>query len=117
LKANILVLLMALAIVDYESSNLHQQENRQSQQEAQPEDRGNCGQASNCRQDLNYEFMRHAIGLLVGLLCPVVGSYLVVQRMALLGDVIAHCVLPGLSLFRFQGLDRPRSSRQHSVII
>lgn len=56
---------------------------------------------------LNYEFMRHAIaiGLLVGILCPVVGSYLVVQRMALLGDVMAHCVLPGLSLSFFLGID------------
>jgi manganese/iron transport system permease protein len=56
---------------------------------------------------LNYEFMRHAIaiGLLVGILCPVVGSYLVVQRMALLGDVMAHCVLPGLSLFLFLGIE------------
>jgi manganese/iron transport system permease protein len=55
----------------------------------------------------NYEFMRHAIaiGLLVGILCPVVGSYLIVQRMALFGDVIAHCVLPGLSLSFFLGVD------------
>lgn len=58
-------------------------------------------------EPLNYEFMRHAltIGLLVGILCPVVGSYLVVQRMALLGDVMAHCVLPGLSLSLFLGID------------
>ncbi|ACK73104.1 ABC-3 protein [Gloeothece citriformis PCC 7424] len=56
---------------------------------------------------LNYEFMRNAlgIGILVGLLCPVVGSYLIVQRMALLGDVIAHCVLPGLSISFFLGID------------
>jgi manganese/iron transport system permease protein len=55
----------------------------------------------------HYEFMRHAIvvGLLVGILCPVVGSYLIVQRMALFGDVIAHCVLPGLSLSFFLGVD------------
>jgi manganese/iron transport system permease protein len=57
---------------------------------------------------LKYEFMRNAIaiGVLVGILCPVVGSYLIVQRMALLGDVIAHCVLPGLSLSVFLGIDR-----------
>jgi manganese/iron transport system permease protein len=56
---------------------------------------------------LGYEFMRNAIaiGILVGILCPVVGSYLIVQRMALLGDVIAHCVLPGLSLSFFFGID------------
>ncbi len=58
-------------------------------------------------EPLNYEFMRHAIaiGVLVGILCPVVGSYLIVQRMALLGDVIAHCVLPGLSISFFLGID------------
>lgn len=58
-------------------------------------------------EPLNYEFMRHAIaiGIVVGILCPVVGSYLIVQRMALLGDVIAHCVLPGLSVSFFLGID------------
>ncbi|NEQ22575.1 MAG: metal ABC transporter permease [Microcoleus sp. SIO2G3] len=56
---------------------------------------------------LDYEFMRNAIaiGLIVGVLCPIVGSYLIVQRMALLGDVIAHCVLPGLSVSFFLGTD------------
>lgn len=55
----------------------------------------------------HYEFIRHAIvmGVLVGILCPIVGSYLIVQRMALLGDVIAHCVLPGLSISFFLGID------------
>ncbi|MBP5972028.1 metal ABC transporter permease [Brasilonema sp. CT11] len=58
-------------------------------------------------EPLSYEFMRNAlvIGILVGILCPVVGSYLIVQRMALLGDVIAHCVLPGLSISFFLGID------------
>lgn len=58
-------------------------------------------------EPLGYEFMRNAltIGLLIGILCPVVGSYLIIQRMALLGDVIAHCVLPGLSISFFLGID------------
>ncbi|NJR53022.1 MAG: metal ABC transporter permease [Leptolyngbyaceae cyanobacterium CSU_1_3] len=58
-------------------------------------------------EPLGYEFMRNAIviGILVGVLCPVVGSYLIVQRMALLGDVIAHCVLPGLSVSFFLKID------------
>jgi manganese/iron transport system permease protein len=49
---------------------------------------------------LGYEFMRNALaaGVLVGILCPVMGTYLIVQRMALLGDVIAHAVLPGLAI-------------------
>lgn len=51
-------------------------------------------------EPLTYEFMRQALltGLLVGALCPVVGTYLIVQRMALLGDVIAHAVVPGLAI-------------------
>jgi manganese/iron transport system permease protein len=58
-------------------------------------------------EPLSYEFMRNAIAIsiLIGILCPVVGSYLIVQRMALLGDVIAHCVLPGLSISFFLGID------------
>ena len=56
---------------------------------------------------LNYEFVRNAIaiGVVVGILCPIVGSYLIVQRMALMGDVIAHAVLPGLSISFFLGID------------
>jgi len=58
-------------------------------------------------EPLGYEFMRNAItvGILTGILCPVVGTYLIVQRMALLGDVIAHAVLPGLAIAFFLGVD------------
>jgi manganese/iron transport system permease protein len=54
-------------------------------------------------EPLNFEFMRNAlmVGVLVGVLCPVVGTYLLVQRMALLGDVMAHSVLPGLAIAFF----------------
>lgn len=58
-------------------------------------------------EPLAYEFMRNALasGILIGILCPVVGTYLVVQRMALLGDVIAHAVLPGLAIANFLGIE------------
>ncbi len=54
----------------------------------------------------NYEFMRQALmaGVLIGILCPIVGTYLIVQRMALLGDVVAHAVLPGLAIANFFNL-------------
>ncbi|MEM9768461.1 MAG: metal ABC transporter permease [Cyanobacteria bacterium P01_D01_bin.71] len=47
--------------------------------------------------------MRQALmaGVLMGILCPIVGTYLLVQRMALLGDVVAHAVLPGLAIANF----------------
>lgn len=56
---------------------------------------------------LNYEFMRLALiaGLLVGILCPIVGSVLIVQRLAMLGDVVAHAVLPGLAIAHFLGIN------------
>jgi manganese/iron transport system permease protein len=54
-------------------------------------------------EPLGFEFMRNAlmVGILSGILCPVVGTYLLVQRMALLGDVMAHSVLPGLAIAFF----------------
>jgi manganese/iron transport system permease protein len=58
-------------------------------------------------EPLGYEFIRNAIavGILTGILCPVVGTYLIVQRMALLGDVIAHAVLPGLAIAFWGGFN------------
>ncbi|HLP87052.1 MAG TPA: metal ABC transporter permease [Nostocaceae cyanobacterium] len=51
-------------------------------------------------EPLQYSFMQRSlvIAILVGLLCAVVGSYLMVQRLALLGDAISHSVLPGLAI-------------------
>jgi manganese/iron transport system permease protein len=58
-------------------------------------------------EPLGFEFMRNAlsVGILVGILCPVVGTYLIVQRMTLLGDVMAHSVLPGLAIAFFWRID------------
>ena len=54
-------------------------------------------------EPLGSEFMRNAlaVGILIGILCPVIGAYLIVQRMSLLGDVMAHSVLPGLAIAFF----------------
>ncbi|NJL36712.1 MAG: metal ABC transporter permease [Leptolyngbyaceae cyanobacterium SM1_4_3] len=51
-------------------------------------------------EPLSYEFMQRSliVAVLVGLICAVVGSYLMVQRLALLGDAISHSVLPGLAI-------------------
>ncbi|MEH2420125.1 MAG: metal ABC transporter permease [Nostoc sp.] len=58
-------------------------------------------------EPLSFEFMRGAIvtAILLGILCAVVGNYLIVQRMGILGDVIAHAVLPGLAIAFFLGID------------
>lgn len=51
-------------------------------------------------EPLQYGFMQRAllVAVLVGVVCAVVGSYLMVQRLALLGDAISHSVLPGLAI-------------------
>ncbi|NHC34144.1 metal ABC transporter permease [Scytonema millei] len=58
-------------------------------------------------EPLSFEFMRLALvtAILLGVLCSIVGTYLIVQRMGLLGDVIAHAVLPGLAIAFFLGID------------
>ncbi len=49
---------------------------------------------------LSYMFMQRAmvVAVAVGIICSVMGSYLLVQRMALLGDAISHSLLPGLAI-------------------
>jgi manganese/iron transport system permease protein len=50
-------------------------------------------------EPLQYGFMQCSliIAILVALLCAVVGSYLMVQRLTLLGNTISHSVLQGLA--------------------
>ncbi len=58
-------------------------------------------------EPLKYSFMQRSliVAVLVGLLCAVVGSYLMVQRLALLGDAISHSVLPGLAVAFILGMN------------
>lgn len=56
-------------------------------------------------EPLGFEFMRNAlaVGVLLGILCAIVGSYLIVQQMAMLGGAISHSLVPGLSVAYFFG--------------
>jgi manganese/iron transport system permease protein len=49
---------------------------------------------------LTYEFMQRGFlaALLVGVLCSVVGTYIVLRGMAFLGDAMAHAILPGVAV-------------------
>ncbi len=50
-----------------------------------------------------FPFLRHALaaGLLAGIACGVVGSYVVVRRITYIAGAIAHCVLGGLGIARY----------------
>lgn len=48
----------------------------------------------------SYTFMQRglAAGLIVGILCAVIGCYVVLKGMAFLGDAMAHAILPGIAV-------------------
>lgn len=48
--------------------------------------------------DLQYSLTLIAAGALVACACALVGVFLVLRRMALVGDAISHAILPGLAL-------------------
>ncbi len=49
---------------------------------------------------LAYEFMQRGLlaSVIVGILCAVVGCYVVLRGMAFLGDALAHAILPGVAI-------------------
>ena len=49
---------------------------------------------------LSYGFMQRglAASLMVGVLCAIVGCYVVLRSMAFLGDAMAHAILPGVAV-------------------
>jgi len=51
-------------------------------------------------EPLQYEFMLRGMiaAILVGIVCAVVGTYMVLRGMAFFGDALAHTILPGIAL-------------------
>jgi ABC-type Mn2+/Zn2+ transport system permease subunit len=49
---------------------------------------------------LTYEFMQRGLlaSLMVGVICAVVGCYVVLRSMAFMGDALAHAILPGVAI-------------------
>lgn len=56
---------------------------------------------------LSYSFMQRGLlaALLVGVLCAVIGCYVVLRSMAFLGDALAHAILPGIAVAYLLGID------------
>lgn len=51
-------------------------------------------------EPFRYDFMLRsfAAAVMVGIVCSVIGTYVVVRSMAFLGDALAHAVLPGIAI-------------------
>ena len=56
---------------------------------------------------LEYGFMVRALigSVLVGVMCPLVGAYVVTRNLAFIGDALAHAVLPGMVLGFIVGIN------------
>ncbi len=56
---------------------------------------------------LEYGFMLRALigSVLVGVMCPLVGAYVVTRNLAFMGDALAHAVLPGMVLGFIAGIN------------
>lgn len=60
-------------------------------------------------EPLQYAFMVRALlaTVLVGILCAVIGTYIVLRGMAFFGDALAHTILPGVAVgYLVSGSDR-----------
>lgn len=53
-------------------------------------------------EPLGYAFMVRALlaSIIVGILCGAIGCYIILRRMALIGDALSHAVLPGVAIAR-----------------
>jgi manganese/iron transport system permease protein len=58
-------------------------------------------------QPLQYPFMVRGVlaALMVGTLCAIVGTYVVLRGMAFFGDALAHAILPGVAIAFLMGVD------------
>ncbi|WP_139492572.1 metal ABC transporter permease [Brevibacillus dissolubilis] len=47
----------------------------------------------------NYEFLRYTLfsGLLIGLICPILGTFLIVRRLSMMADGLSHVTLSGVA--------------------
>jgi manganese/iron transport system permease protein len=51
-------------------------------------------------EPLTYAFMQRSLlaSIMVGILCAVIGCYVVLRGMAFMGDALAHAILPGIAI-------------------
>lgn len=67
---------------------------------------------------LQYDFMRNALaaGFLIALLCPVIGSFLVLKRFSMMGDTLSHSAFAGVALGAFFGLNPSVASLIYTLL-
>src|SRR5438105_6946881 len=68
---------------------------------------------------LEYPFMQRALaaGLLMGVLCPMLGVFVVIRRMSFFGDAIAHSAFTGIALGLLLGVDPSLTAVAFAVLV
>ena len=48
---------------------------------------------------LNYGFMQRAIlaGSIIAIICPLIGSFLILKRLSMIGDALSHTSMAGIA--------------------
>jgi manganese transport system permease protein len=56
---------------------------------------------------MNYQFLQKALitSIAVGIICGIIGSFIILRGMALMGDAISHAVLPGVAISYMLGIN------------
>ncbi|WP_372869142.1 metal ABC transporter permease [Planomicrobium okeanokoites] len=56
---------------------------------------------------IQYDFLQKALltSIMVGVICGVIGCYIILRGMALMGDAISHAVLPGVAISYALGIN------------
>jgi len=56
---------------------------------------------------VEYEFLQKALltSVMVGIICGVIGCFIILRGMALMGDAISHAVLPGVAISYMLGIN------------
>ena len=56
---------------------------------------------------MHYEFLQKALltSVMVGIICGVIGCFIILRGMALMGDAISHAVLPGVAISYMLGIN------------
>ncbi|MBW8350613.1 metal ABC transporter permease [Bacillus sp. IITD106] len=56
---------------------------------------------------MNYAFLQKALitSIMVGCICGIIGSFIVLRGMALMGDAISHAILPGVAISYMLGIN------------
>ena len=68
---------------------------------------------------LAYGFMQRGMlaAVLVGVLCAIIGCYVVLRSMAFLGDALAHAVLPGVAIAYLMGANLLMGALAAAVVV